>query len=88
MPSISPRSQACCATCSSAASRAIALARPSVMAYVADPRLYRAGAQALFAALQDGLVNPVGAEYPLAEAATAHAELEAGRTTGSVILTS
>jgi NADPH2:quinone reductase len=33
------------------------------------------------------LINPIGAEYPLAEAAKAHTDLEAGRTTGSVILT-
>jgi NADPH2:quinone reductase len=41
----------------------------------------------LMAALQDGLVNPIGAEYVLRDAAKAHADLEAGRTTGSVILT-
>jgi NADPH2:quinone reductase len=39
------------------------------------------------AALQNGLENPIGAEYSLMEAAQAHADLEAGRTTGSVILT-
>jgi NADPH2:quinone reductase len=37
--------------------------------------------------LQDGLVNPIDAEYPLRDAAKAHEALEAGRTTGSVILT-
>jgi NADPH2:quinone reductase len=67
--------------------KAIALARPSVLAYCNDPILYRSAASDLFAALADGLVNPVGAEYPLREAARAHADLEAGRTTGSVILT-
>ncbi|MFT9090318.1 MAG: zinc-binding dehydrogenase [Gluconacetobacter sp.] len=29
----------------------------------------------------------MGAEYPLREAARAHADLESGKTTGSVILT-
>jgi NADPH2:quinone reductase len=67
--------------------RSIALARPSVLACANDPELYREGALALFAALTDGLAVEVGAEYPLAEAARAHADLEAGRTTGSVLLT-
>jgi len=66
--------------------RSIALARPSVLACANDPELYREGALALFAALTDGLAVEVGAEYPLAEAARAHADLEAGRTTGSVLL--
>jgi NADPH2:quinone reductase len=66
--------------------RAIALARPSVLAYCNDPALYRSAAGDLFAALADGLVNPIGAEYPLRDAARAHADLESGRTTGSVIL--
>jgi NADPH2:quinone reductase len=66
--------------------RAIAVARPSVLAYANDPELYRAGARALFAALADGLTVSVGAEYPMREAARAHADLEAGRTAGSVLL--
>jgi NADPH2:quinone reductase len=69
------------------APRVIGLARPSVLAYANDPDLYQQGARDLFAALQAGLINPVGAEYPLEEASKAHADLEAGRTTGSVILT-
>jgi NADPH2:quinone reductase len=67
--------------------RAIALMRPSVLAYANDPDFYRCGAADLMAALQDGLVNPIGAEYALRDAAKAHADLETGRTTGSVILT-
>jgi NADPH2:quinone reductase len=66
--------------------RSIGLMRPSVLAYANDATLYRQGAADLFAALADGLTNPIGAEYPLADAARAHADLEAGRTTGSVIL--
>lgn len=67
--------------------RSIGLMRPSVLAYANDAGMYLQGAADLFAALSDGLINPIGAEYPLAEAALAHADLEAGRTTGSVILT-
>lgn len=67
--------------------RSIALMRPSSMAYADDAELYRQGASDLMAALQNGLENPIGAEYSLIEAAKAHADLEAGRTTGSVNLT-
>jgi NADPH2:quinone reductase len=67
--------------------RTIGLARPSVLAYANNPDLYRRGSAALLAELQDGLINPIGAEYALLDAAKAHADLEAGRTTGSVILT-
>lgn len=69
------------------APRVIGMARPSVLAYANDPRLYRKGAADLFAALQAGLTNPIGAEYPLRDAGKAQAALEAGQTTGSVILT-
>ncbi|MHB1942560.1 MAG: quinone oxidoreductase family protein [Acidiferrobacteraceae bacterium] len=64
-----------------------ALMRPSVLAYANDPVLYAQGARELLAALQDGLENPVGAEYALADAEAAHRDLEGRRTTGSVILT-
>jgi NADPH2:quinone reductase len=67
--------------------RSLGLARPSVMAYSSDPEFYQSGAAEVLAVLQDGLVNPIGAEYPLRDAAKAHAALEAGKTTGSVILT-
>jgi NADPH2:quinone reductase len=66
--------------------RSASLSRPSVIAYANDPTLYRPAAEELFAILREGLVNPIGAEYPLREASRAHADLEAGRTTGSVIL--
>lgn len=67
--------------------RSIALMRPSSIAYADDASLYRQGAEDLMSALQNGLENPVGAEYVLVDAAKAHTDLEAGRTTGSVILT-
>lgn len=67
--------------------RSIALMRPSSMAYADDAELYAQGAKDLISALQNGLINPVGAEYPLTYAADAHSDLESGRTTGSVILT-
>lgn len=66
--------------------RAIAFARPSVMRFMTEPDLYREGAQATLARLAAGLRVPVGLELPLARAAEAHAALEAGRTSGAVLL--
>lgn len=66
--------------------RSLALARPSVFAYANDPGCYFRGAEALFAQLRGGMAVTVGEEYPLAQAARAHADLEAGRTTGSLLL--
>ena len=66
--------------------RAIAFARPSVMRFMTDLALYRAGAQAVLARLAAGLRVPIGLRLPLARAAEAHAALEAGRTSGAVLL--
>ena len=66
--------------------RSLSLARPSVMAYSADPEVYPAAAQDLFAAIERGIAADIGAVYPLADAARAQADLEAGRTTGSLLL--
>lgn len=67
--------------------RSIAFMRPSSILYADDPDLYQRGTPDLMAVLQDGLINPIGAEYSLKNAGEAHAALEAGRTTGSGILT-
>ncbi|HEY5363443.1 MAG TPA: quinone oxidoreductase [Aestuariivirga sp.] len=66
--------------------RSISLARPSIMAYSADLTVYPAAAQALFSAMQIGIVGDIGAKYSLSEAATAQASLEHGTTTGSILL--
>jgi NADPH:quinone reductase len=66
--------------------RSISLSRPSVIAYTNNPTLYKPAADDLFQLLGIRPTNPVGAEYPLQEAARAQADLAAGRTTGSVIL--
>ena len=63
--------------------RALSLARPSVMLYMQDPARYRAAATAVLAT---GLVSAPGPSYPLADVARGHADLEAGRTTGSPVL--
>lgn len=67
--------------------RSLALARPSVLAYAADLSSYRLAAAALFDEMEDGLHVEIGAQYALSEVAAAHASLEGGRTTGSVLLT-
>lgn len=66
--------------------RSISLSRPSVMAYSADPALYRPATGAVFEALEAGFAPPIAAEFDLADAAEAQAALEAGRTAGSVVL--
>lgn len=61
--------------------------RPTVTHYTADPKDLRAGVQALFGLVRDGVLRiHVGNTYPLREAPRAHADLAAGRTTGSVVL--
>ncbi|AKA86022.1 quinone oxidoreductase family protein [Pseudomonas synxantha] len=67
-------------------SRSIALMRPSSLLYANDPQAYKSGTDELLQRMLDGMVSPVGARYPLVEAARAHADLEAGKTMGSVIL--
>jgi NADPH2:quinone reductase len=69
-----------------AARRSLTLAFPSILAYTADPQTYSVAAAALIAAMQAGVVAQIGREYPLAQAARAQADLEAGRTTGSLLL--
>ena len=66
--------------------RSLAVARPSVFAYAADQTSYRAAAGELFDLLQDGLEVAAGLTLPLAQAAEAHRALEAGRTSGAVLL--
>ncbi len=63
------------------------LTRPSIAHYTADRAEYVAAAERLFAAISDGIVTvEKPSVYPLAEAARAHSDLEARRTTGSVVL--
>jgi NADPH:quinone reductase len=66
--------------------RSIMLARPSVMRYMSDPDSYRRAAADVIAMLQAGIQQDVGQEYPLTQAASSHADLQAGRTTGCLVL--
>ena len=66
--------------------RSLMLARPSVMAYMNSKDDYRIAADAVLAAVRDGVLRSDGTAYALADAARAHADLEAGRSTGSLYL--
>jgi NADPH2:quinone reductase len=66
--------------------RSLSLARPSVMAYSADPQTYSVASEALIAVMQAGVVAGIGREYSLADAGRAQSDLEEGRTTGSLLL--
>lgn len=66
--------------------RSLSLARPSVMAYAADLPAYRQAADTLFDMMQKGVSAEIGREFLLSNAAQAQSDLEAGRTTGSLLL--
>jgi NADPH2:quinone reductase len=66
--------------------RSLSLARPSSFAYANDQKSYALATAALFEQLQSGLRIEIGAEFPLAEAGRAQAELERGATVGSILL--
>jgi NADPH2:quinone reductase len=63
------------------------LTRPTLFAYLATRAELEAAAKELFAVVKSRKVKvTIGQTYPLAEAARAHADLEARRTTGATIL--
>jgi NADPH2:quinone reductase len=70
-----------------AARGSLFITRPSLMAYTADRQDLLNHAEDLFEVVQNGAVKiEVNQTYPLAEAARAHQDLEARKTTGSTIL--
>lgn len=63
------------------------LTRPTLFDYIDTRESLLAAAEALFAGVQRGDIHiHAGAQYPLSEAAAAHAALESRQTTGSTIL--
>lgn len=61
--------------------------RPTLFDYYADPAERAAGAARVFDRIASGSIAiTIGQRYRLLDAAIAHADLEAGRTTGSTIL--
>ena len=70
-----------------AAKGSLFLTRPSLMTYTADRKDLLENAEDLFAVVANGAVRiEVNQTYPLAEAARAHQDLEARKTTGSTVL--
>jgi NADPH2:quinone reductase len=70
-----------------AAKGSLFLTRPSLMAYNATRAELTASAAALFEVIAAGKVRiEINQTYPLAEAARAHRDLEARKTTGSTVL--
>lgn len=65
----------------------IFLTRPSLGAWTAGPGEFQLRAQAVVQAVADGeLKFDISASYPLSEAARAHRDLQARKTTGSIVL--
>lgn len=63
------------------------LTRPTLATYIAKREDLVARADALFAAVKSGTVKiEISKQYPLAEAAQAHRDLESRKTTGSIVL--
>lgn len=63
------------------------LTRPSLAAHTANVEEYQARAQDVLNAVSSGVITPhIWGRYALADVATAHADLEAGRASGSIIL--
>jgi NADPH2:quinone reductase len=70
-----------------AARGSLYVTRPGMFDYYADPAEARAGVDRLWTMLRTGKVRvDVGQTYPLREAAQAHRDLEARKTTGSTLL--
>lgn len=68
-------------------SKSATLSRPVLFHYTADRNVLNEMVQRVFAALRAGTIRiEVRHRYPLAAAAEAHRELEARRTTGSIVL--
>ncbi|WP_312462010.1 quinone oxidoreductase [Comamonas sp.] len=63
------------------------ITRPSLAAHTATAAEYQQRASAVLQAVEQGIIQPaIGRRYALAEVAAAHADLEAGKTQGAVVL--
>jgi NADPH2:quinone reductase len=61
--------------------------RPSLAAHTTTHAEYQQRAQDVLAAVAQGIITPrIWRSYPLAQAATAHADLQAGRSSGAIVL--
>ena len=63
------------------------LTRPSIVAHTSDVAEYRERAADVFAAVEAGIIKPsIWKRYPLADVAQAHADLEGGKSSGTIVL--
>jgi len=70
-----------------AAAKSVRVVRPGLFEKNATPAALQARSRALFEVLESGAVAPlIGRRYALADAAAAHRDLEARRTTGQSVL--
>lgn len=70
-----------------AAKGSLYFTRPSLMHHIEDTKLYRDYAADLFALIGQGIIKiAIGGRYKLADASAAHRDLEARKTTGSLLL--
>ncbi|MDQ5855797.1 MAG: zinc-binding dehydrogenase, partial [Actinomycetota bacterium] len=61
--------------------------RPTLVTYSSDPADYAASAGKVLDMVASGTLKPhIGQRYPLDQAAQAHRDLEAGKTTGATLL--
>jgi len=64
------------------------LTRPSLAAHTATTAEYQDRAKDVLSAVAAGIITPrIWRHYPLADARLAHADLENGRSSGTIILT-
>jgi len=69
------------------APKGLNLTRGGLNLFVRDPEIRAENAAELFGLINDGVLKvEINQRYPLAEAATAHADLERRKTTGSTVL--
>ena len=63
------------------------MSRPAFSPYIADPQQYRRACAELFDLVQRGVLTlAMNATYALRDAAQAHRDVEARKTSGSVVL--
>ncbi|MCZ2404334.1 quinone oxidoreductase [Paenarthrobacter sp. Z7-10] len=68
-------------------SGSLIVTRPTLVHFLQNPQERRWRAQEIFTAAADGKLDVrIGARYPLADAAQAHSDLQARKTTGKVLL--
>lgn len=67
--------------------KSIVVTRPTLRSWISDPDELQAAAQVLFEVLESGRIEtPIAAHLPLADAATAHQQLESRQLSAPVVL--